>query len=371
MAAAMEQTDEDSRRVLAERDASAERERTATAAAMQQREEALRIMVERDESAERAAMAVTLHKEKARRVLAERDRINLQLNAQQAEMDELLRQITESRDQHYGRYVDVYNMAKGVKADNQDDVLELAFNVAEKHFGAPLTADSKLKLQTDLESAVRKWTDEARQPKALACVLWTLHTKLESTERSKPGTQLYKMVNPALCEFLAQSDAMQFAVARLARVINQQVVVRPLDGTKPECPEETYRGCHIPAGNDAWKLLALTCKEYAKLRIAGYMSTSKKHNQVKQFLRTSHGHLSNPAYTIITVKFPSQLCQHVCLIPSAFAEEEYLFPPCSVFEVEHVELRDNPTVAEPHQIVLRAVVNNLNERDDLPVLIWY
>ena len=66
-------------------------------------------------------------------------------------------------------------------------------------------------------------------------------------------------------------------------------------------------------------------------------------------------------------------CRHVNLITKTNVpgEEEYLFAAYSTFVVKRVEWSANPTTNNPHIVELDAVVDNMEESEDLPLSPWY
>jgi len=52
-------------------------------------------------------------------------------------------------------------------------------------------------------------------------------------------------------------------------------------------------------------------------------------------------------------------------------EAEFLFAPYSVFEVVRAHWSDKPDDDNPHQITIRAAIDNLKEPEDLPLAPWY
>lgn len=68
-------------------------------------------------------------------------------------------------------------------------------------------------------------------------------------------------------------------------------------------------------------------------------------------------------------------CVHVNLVDRTCPtilddEEEYLFPPLSVFTVTHVDFKDKPSVDHPHEISVSVAPDNRMESDDLPIAPW-
>ena len=53
------------------------------------------------------------------------------------------------------------------------------------------------------------------------------------------------------------------------------------------------------------------------------------------------------------------------------SEKEFLFAPYSTFSVVEMAWSEDPTYADPHRIVIKASLDNLLEKKDLPLAPWY
>ncbi len=66
-------------------------------------------------------------------------------------------------------------------------------------------------------------------------------------------------------------------------------------------------------------------------------------------------------------------CDHVNFVAKSLCddEDEFLFSPYSVFQVVRCVWQANATCMNPHEIHLRVMADNAQERDDLPLAPWY
>lgn len=66
-------------------------------------------------------------------------------------------------------------------------------------------------------------------------------------------------------------------------------------------------------------------------------------------------------------------CNHANLIEAKTlvgGENEFLYAPYSVFTVDSVDFKTNPTWIDPHRVVLQVAPDNKLEAGDLPLAPW-
>ena len=112
-------------------------------------------------------------------------------------------------------------------------------------------------------------------------------------------------------------------------------------------------------------------------RVPQFLSTSERRSVTEEFMGRQ------PEDPVLwTIEFDPRGCNHVNFIAvndgtlgdgthaDRPAEHEFLFAPYSAFTVENVTWRDPATVQEPHEVTLRAYLDNRDAPDDLPLAPW-
>jgi len=109
-----------------------------------------------------------------------------------------------------------------------------------------------------------------------------------------------------------------------------------------------------------------------KYRCGMFLATSKKASVAKKFCRLA-ARDQEPVHYEIRLPVGGDRCVQVNYLENTNAdgEEEFLFVPYSVFTVKSVDLSKQPTSDQPHRIVIEAAVDNVEEREDLPLIIWH
>ena len=99
-----------------------------------------------------------------------------------------------------------------------------------------------------------------------------------------------------------------------------------------------------------------------------FFATSWRQHTAEEFMaRRSNPNVNEPVLLVVLFS-PTGRCMHVNFleqVTAARGENEFLFPPYSIFTVVDVTWSPNPDHA-PHCIELRAAVDNHNEPDTLP-----
>jgi hypothetical protein len=128
-----------------------------------------------------------------------------------------------------------------------------------------------------------------------------------------------------------------------------------------EIPEIVYRGTrNMPVQHRDFFVAGMT------YRTNQYCATSKSKALAKGFLKGGNDH------TLFIIYIPKN-CRHVNYLEKLSAvenEQEFLFPPYSVFIVMHADYKRKTSVANPHIITLQAAEDNRVHPENLPVAPW-
>lgn len=193
--------------------------------------------------------------------------------------------------------------------------------------------------------------------------------RMYTTAEKYNGIELCGILNKALRE-----DQVEHAVV-LTRVLNGYCVTGRQDGSQPVRPlagRKVYRGGSFDPKH---RHFFVPEKAY---RVPMFLSTSCAELQARNFiLYKMKPHLEPILWTI---KLDPRGCKHVNFIDrhdgtlhthhDTPAENEFLFAPYSAFTIQSVLWQDVPTAGQPHEVVLRAVYDNLEAPEDLPLAPW-
>ena len=108
-------------------------------------------------------------------------------------------------------------------------------------------------------------------------------------------------------------------------------------------------------------------KEY---RVPMFLATSdNKVNCKKMFCKRA----TDPPVLYVLQLDPEFGCLHANYVDrtNCPGEREFLFVPYSVFTVEKVMWKPNPTWMDPHEVVLKLAVDNTLHSEDLPLAPWH
>jgi hypothetical protein len=218
-----------------------------------------------------------------------------------------------------------------------------------------------------------------RDPARLAVRMYTTAETLPANSPND-GRELCSILNETLRE-----DKPTHAII-FTRALNSFCVTGRTPGSLP---------VRWPPGNEVWRGGALPAEHHhfftvgKTFRVPSFLSTSATQATADQFMQGRGMHNGRPAYVRWTIRFDaSRRCNHVNFIsvhdgslapgglnapganPHVAREDEFLFAPYSVFTIISVLFRDHPTSEQPHEIVLRASVDNLLELMSLENAPW-
>jgi hypothetical protein len=196
-----------------------------------------------------------------------------------------------------------------------------------------------------------------------------------------------------LCEAIREDvEAVSASVAVLGHAINAGIVLRgqplasrpfprgPAGGPRDKSTEAatTWRGGGF-ADTARTRAFFVPGKQY---RAPQFVATSFERSVARRFMRAavlSGGEAASGvgvanSRVLWKVRLDSdQGCEHVTLLTNSHVqrEHEFLFTAFSVFTVELVHWSADPTeVGTPHEITVRAAVDNTQEPEDLPLAPW-
>jgi serine/threonine protein kinase len=201
-------------------------------------------------------------------------------------------------------------------------------------------------------------------------LLWTSSLRMEGMgdERNK---ELCNLVNAAIRTDHAE---LMPSTARLARSINTLCVVRCAGAGRAEFPADgiTFRG----TGFDHRYRPFFDSAPNKKYRVPGFLATSFSEATARDFAYNNGTAFGRPAVLWVVHVDPrgrddaAHRCKHVNFVRHALVEgeHEYLFTAYSVFTVRRCVWADGD---EPSRIEIDAALDNLTEREDLPLAPWY
>jgi hypothetical protein len=216
--------------------------------------------------------------------------------------------------------------------------------------------------------------------------LWT------STDVVEGGPEFCTMYSAVLREDRASLAA---AAATLARALNTNLVwpgdnelpfpggARAPGHNKSTAKGKCFRGGGFrdtPATRAFFEAKKKKSKAGSKFRVAQFLATSFSRPAAERFVMRAADTLGAGgdgranATVLWTIELDGiQRCLHVNRLTETHVEEEaeFLFAAFSVFSVVKAVWSDTPTDAlTPHQITIRAAVDNAEEREDLPLAPW-
>eukprot|EP00965_Chrysotila_dentata_P196678 6177731-Pleurochrysis_carterae.AAC.4 len=179
------------------------------------------------------------------------------------------------------------------------------------------------------------------------------------------GRELCFILNEAIREDCVDS-AMPLVLA-----LNKRVVTRGSAPVRWPADNTLWRGGSLP---DEHHHFFVPGKRY---RVPMFLSTSASRETATKFTQSRGA----PHFVLWKIKLdPHRRCVHVNYIdrhdaslgpnPNIGAEDEFLFAPYSVFTVERVKWRAQPSSSKPHRVVLIAAADNSTEPEDLPSAPW-
>jgi len=263
--------------------------------------------------------------------------------------------------------------------EQEDDRRQSARNMENRH----LAVRKQLSIESKNDNGRRFYdtlVTEASKDKSVwqnlsagAELLWTSGKK--SSERSG-GVEFCGIINAAIRE----DDPLDLIhLVMIARCINNRVVRRGEDATSRKLdrlwaekfPRDgiVYRG---GAFNNCFRTFFAIGKKY---RVPGYLATSLRRKIAVSFALRAAENMARVLWRISVdtrgITDPIYRCRHAFVLEKTHipGEEEYLFVPYSTFTVMEAKWSDNST--EPHEILVAASQDNLNEDDDLPLAPWY
>jgi ubiquitin len=228
--------------------------------------------------------------------------------------------------------------------------------------GTPVARASDLTVMLRRESQAAQPADLApgQSMKHAAMLLWT------SATTGTVGKSLFGILQLAIRE---DSDPMVTHAAKLARCINELCVdPRPPPGddamrtSSRVARKQVYRGTGFSSECKSFFVVGVT------YRAPMYLATSLSRSVAERFMRD--GSADEHCLWIILMDRDVDMYNASLVQKTHFAgEQEYLFPPYSVFTVVAVNWRAGTTAA-PHEITLRASPDNRRESETLPTAPW-
>jgi hypothetical protein len=198
-------------------------------------------------------------------------------------------------------------------------------------------------------------------------LLWTSDLKFEGVG-DEHNKELCSLLNAAI---RSDEEELMPSAAGLARSINTLCVVR-YAGADRAFPEGgiTFRGTGF---DNRYRDFFEPNKKY---RVPGFLATSFSEATARRFVYTNGTALDRPAVLWVVHVDPrgrddaAHRCKHVNFVRHALVEgeHEYLFTAYSVFTVRRCVWADGD---EPSRIEIDAALDNLTEREDLPLAPWY
>ena len=204
---------------------------------------------------------------------------------------------------------------------------------------------------------------------AVAEYLWTSGKKHEVVKRM----ELCSVINKVIRDDIAEEVE---AAAIFFRSLNSRRVKRVSGGdcaVDPTYPRngETWRGCSF---RERYKSFFKRIKG-KKYRVPGFLATSSKRSIAANFAfdpeRTHPCAMWRIVFDPRGEHHPEYRVQHMTFVSKTLikGENEYLFAPYSAFTLMSVKW--SATLRRPHEFVIQAAVDNLQEDENLPLTPWY
>lgn len=264
-------------------------------------------------------------------------------------------------------------LASITEADDEQKDDEKKHEVARRQLSINSENDNGRKFFDTLVEEASKDKSVWENLSAGAELLWTSGKK--SSERSG-GVEFCGIINAAIRE---DDPRDLIHLVMIARCINNRVIRRGADASSRKLdklwmekfPRDgiVYRG---GAFNNRFQSFFALGKKY---RVPGYLATSLRRKIAVAFALRASETMARVLWRISVdvrgITDPIYRCRHAFVLEKTHipGEEEYLFVPYSTFTVMEAKWSDNST--EPHEILVTASKDNLNEDDDLPLAPWY
>jgi len=184
--------------------------------------------------------------------------------------------------------------------------------------------------------------------------------------KSKKKTEFCSILN----EFIRndQIEAIDH-VSTISHCLNLLCVIGRHDPIKIKWPDSyiLYRGGGLP---DDKKFFFQIGKKY---RCPMFLATSTNEETSQKFCRRAQIESKLPPVLFEFEIDKKYKCYHVNYVDKTNipGEDEFLFSPYSVFTVISVNFKEEPNWMEPHRIRLQAAVDNLIEKENLPLSPWH
>lgn len=206
---------------------------------------------------------------------------------------------------------------------------------------------------------------EATLMKGRLSEVQAIATRLWSSAEQVGGREFCSLLNHAI---RTDDEELLPSATIIVRAVNELCVHRRKDPVRWPEDHVTYRGGGLPDGHQRF------FEPGKKYRVPMFLATSFQLKMAKsRFARTAQVNGLPPVVYIVHLD-KDYGCMHVNYLGDGSViddEDEFLFAPYSTFEVLATRWRPSPTWMEPHEVELKAAVDNMLEPENLPLAPWH